>query len=469
MVPANNIEIGAGKESRVRSVAFMVAAALLAAPASLVRGEDAAGRSAYLALLRDGLFDAARARADVPAPRAEDLFFAAFTTYWRLVFDDENPELQSVLESQLDAAVAAADAEDHAAKGESAASLWSGSSHLLLAQLRASERRPLAAAFEAKKAKKLLEVAARRGADTSDALFGLGTYNYMADTVPSYVKGLRALLFLPAGNRDRGLAQLERAAAESRYFAFEARVLLVTIYANRHERLYDRAIHQKDLLLRQSPDSIASLYAAARLDLSLGRNDSAVALLSRAAARAHGLTGVDPVVLRSIDLLLARAEFARIRPDLTSATTRAALATGSGLSPSIRKDLEELQAASERLASGIDWANTAPKDDSVSEAERWAALAKERPERPILALLAGDASLRAGKPDEALVWLNRASTSTLPPALRAGCELRQGQASDLLGRRPQALDFYRRAADTPGFVAKDAAVYYQQTPYRIGT
>jgi hypothetical protein len=49
----------------------------------------------------------------------------------------------------------------------------------------------LAAAYEAKKAKRLLESASKAGANTADALFGLGTYNYLADTVPSYVKGLR--------------------------------------------------------------------------------------------------------------------------------------------------------------------------------------------------------------------------------------------------------------------------------------
>ena len=35
------------------------------------------------------------------------------------------------------------------------AALFAGSSHLLLAELRASQRRPIAAAFEAKKAKRL--------------------------------------------------------------------------------------------------------------------------------------------------------------------------------------------------------------------------------------------------------------------------------------------------------------------------
>jgi hypothetical protein len=464
MSPRHNIDVEAGKESRVKPVAWILAAVLAQAAVAQTPPEPGTDRAAYLARLRDGRFAAAEKLAPTGTQTPEDLFFAAFTTYWTLVFDDDNEEHQALLDGQLDATV------DAAAKSDTPelAALWAGNAHLLLAQLRAWERRPLAAAFEAKKAKKSLESAVKHGAESADASFGLGTYNYMADSVPSYVKGLRALLFLPPGNRQLGLDQLEKAADHSRYFAFEARVLLITIYANKHERLYDRATAQRDKLMAQAPDTVASLYASARLDLSLGRNDAALASLARAAARADSFDDVDPVVLRSIDLLRARGEFAALRPDLAAAAARAALATHRGLSPAIRESLTQVLEASERIAGGIDWPTVAIKDATAAEATRVAALAGTKPELPMLALLAGDASLRAGQAEEASLWLDRASASTLPPAIRAGCQLRQGQAADLLGQRTRAIEFYKRAAETPGFMAKDAAVYYQQSPYRSG-
>jgi tetratricopeptide (TPR) repeat protein len=423
-------------------------------------------RAAYLSRLHDGRFNAAVETNSSGPDDAERRFFAAFITYWRLVFDDDNPQLQTMFDHQLDGVVSAADA-DSAQDGGTSPQLWSGNGHLLLGQLRAWEKKPMAAAFEAKKAKKALESAVKGGANASDAYFGLGTYNYMADALPGYVKGLRALLFLPAGDRERGLEQLETAARESRLFAFEARVLLMTIYANRHERLYTRAMEQRDLLLAQAPDTVASLYASARLDISLGRNDTALASLRRASERAARLRDVDPVVLRSIDLLKARAEFSSLRPDLAGTTARSALEAGAGLSPSLRSDLTQLVQASDALAAGIEW-SAIQNGPAATEAAQLTALAGSKPDRPMLALLAGDAVLRAGHPEDAIALFDRAMSSPLPPALRGACQLRQGQAADLLGQRSRALEYYKRAAATPGFSAKDAAYFYLQTPFRAG-
>jgi hypothetical protein len=429
----------------------MPAIAAVLALLSVPRSTAAPGRTEFLEALHDGRFDAGRRLLTAtPGAGAEQLFFEAFVTYWRLVFDDTDEQLQSTLDGELAAALAAA--------GDDGDALWSGSAHLLLAELRASQRRPLAAAYEAKKAKKLLESASLEGDAAADALFGLGTYNYVADAVPSYVKGLRALLFLPKGDRALGLSELEQAAAGSAHFRLEARTLLVTVYASKHERLYERAIDERNRLVAEFPDAIASLYASARLDLSLGRNASALSALERAERRARELDGVDPVVLRSLDLLRARAELAAFRPDRALAVALGAVASGAGLTPSIRSELEDVRAAASRDAAGVSW----PRDDGGAP-DFGAAAAHS--DRPILALLAGDVELRAGRAQAALDWLKRADDAALSPGLQAGRAFREGQAQDLLGERELALAAYRRAASIPGFSARDGAAYYQQSPY----
>jgi hypothetical protein len=447
----------------VRSGAWMLALAL-AWPASLSAAPPAgnASNTTVLALLHDGRFSLAR-RLLPPEPATPDqAFLAAFVSYWDLVFDDENPDLQRTMEAQIGAVLDLCESASKGDDGSAGSAVWAGTAHLLLAELRAQQRRPLAAAFEAKKAKKILEAAARGGADTSDALFALGTYNYMADTVPAYVKGLRALLFLPKGDRELGLSQLSTAASSSPHFGFESRVLLVTIYANRHEKLYDDALREAAQLLVDAPGTVGALYASARLDISLGRNAEALRRLDEADARARTLGDVDPVVLRSLDLLRARAEFADLRPDLAAATARAALTSPAGLTREIHDDLESVRAAADYNADGIPWA----KVSAAATAEGLASLAAEAPQRPLLALLAGDAYLRAGRPQDALGWLRRADTPQLPPGLVGPRLLRQGQAADLLGQRPLALASYKKAADLSGFPAKDAAVYFQQTPFQ---
>jgi tetratricopeptide (TPR) repeat protein len=310
-----------------------------------------------------------------------------------------------------------------------------------------------------------LETDTLSGGAASDALFGLGTYNYVADTVPSYVKGLRALLFLPKGNRAKGLEQLEQAASQSRSFAIEARILLITIYSNKHERLYGRALDERDRLLHADPDAIASVYAAARLELALGRSEDALARLARAEARERRLGDVDPVVLRSVELLRAQAELAMLRPDLAHATAAKALATGTGLGPSIRDDLVEVDQAAEREAAGIEWPPAGEARSPEQDAAAYGSLATAHPDHPIFALLAGDARLRGGQAEEALAWFARVDLSTLPPDLQAACRFRQARAKDLLGHRAEALELYARVAATAGFVARDGAFFHQVTPY----
>jgi len=95
-------------------------------------------------------------------------------------------------------------------------------------------------------------------------------------------------------------------------------------------------------------------------------------------------------------------------------------------------------------------------------------LAEASPADPRLALIAGDAQLREGRAKEASTWLERAEGAGLARGWMGGCLLRQGQAADLTGNRTRALALYKRAADTTGFPGRDAAFYYQATPYRSG-
>jgi hypothetical protein len=140
----------------------------------------------------------------------EDAFLQAFVTYWTMIFDDENVALEARLEKEIQVALAAAERKGSA---DASATLWAGNSHLVLAELRAGQRKAMGAAFEAKKAKKLLEAAVASGARKDDALFGLGTYNYMADTLPSFIKGLRALArAAPDDLRAQARASLRRRA-----------------------------------------------------------------------------------------------------------------------------------------------------------------------------------------------------------------------------------------------------------------
>ncbi len=486
----------------VPAVVLLVAAlgAALAQEPPPPPSEDAVARA--LDLLHDGRFDEAEAVLGPPAGATDDVrtsFFRAFTTYWRLLYDDDDDRLQAEFERRLDITIAAGERRLDAGDDDPDVALWTGSARLLLAQLRAAQKKPFAAAFEAKRSKRLLDLAANGPGATADEDFGLGTYQYYADRVPAIVKGLRFLLNIPGGDRDRGLARLERAAAESRHFGLEARILLATIYSNRYEEMFDAAVREADLALAEHPDRIAVLHAAAVIDLSLGRVSLALDRLDRALARAARHPGTAPAVVATLRYHAARAELARYRPDLAldrlrplvehPETVPGALAdsvrriagrarilsadpppwvTGlRGLGPidvrdpaeiaRLRRAAESLRAAREALA-----LEASGHDGGAVAALAELADGREAPDGA-LALLTARALLREDRAEEAHDWALRAIGSPdLPHLWERPAWLLAGLSSDRLGHRDDALRWYRKVTDGGhSFPGRDAAILYQ--------
>jgi tetratricopeptide (TPR) repeat protein len=66
--------------------------------------------------------------------------------------------------------------------------------------------------------------------ENGDAHLVRGMYNYFVDLAPSFVHIFRFLMFLPAGNRVGGLADIEYAAAHGALFGRMAQLQLVPIY-----------------------------------------------------------------------------------------------------------------------------------------------------------------------------------------------------------------------------------------------
>lgn len=450
-----------------------------------------------LRLLHDGRFDEADQQAadlaarvpEAPGPR----FLQAFVSWWRLLYDDENRTLASQFEERLSRSAAAGDAAVRSREATVEATVWGGYSHLLLAQLRATQGRSLAAAREAREARRLLGRAHERAPESPEPQFGLGTYNYYADRVSAVAKGIRFLLGLPAGDRESGLSQLDVAARRSRYFALESRLLLVTIFSGRHERKFTRALQESTRALALHPESIAVLDAAARLDVSLGSADRAALRLDRALAIAGRAPRTDPSVLAGLRLQRARAEFSRFRPDLALEWLQPLLAGNGAASPArTRREAEALAAAAARLtgespsatrevaatgtgSAGLSraaWARLREalqieRTDGIPSALRsWGRLAEETPEDPALCLLFGRSLLLSGHGAEASRWVQRTDgCRDLPDEWIGPCRLLEGRAADLSGERSKAVESYRKALKAPPFLESSAVYLHLETPF----
>lgn len=110
-----------------------------------------------------------------------------------------------------------------------------------------------------------------------DAYMALGLYNYYVDIAPNFIKVLRVLLFLPAGNRSEGLQQLERVARDGSMFARFAETALADIYGSFEGRLAD-ALPMAERFVQRYPDN-----AEMRLELGSMYLHPAVENYARAA------------------------------------------------------------------------------------------------------------------------------------------------------------------------------------------
>ncbi len=462
----------------------------------------AESRTQVLRLLHDGRFDEAdEALGDGGAlpPGPDRDFLRAFVLYWRLLYDSENADLRTAFNGRLDAALASAGARLAEVPRDSEALLLSGTAHLFLAELRASEKRPVAAAMEARRARRALSEAYRVDSGAADALFGLGTVDVLGDALPGLAKGLGAFLGL-SGDHDRGMASLDRAAREGRTFSLEARLFLLGVRSSRKKREYGGALAEADLTAAAAPRSVVALDGAARVRIALGDAAKAAGELDTALAIAAASPRTDRAVVANLLVRRAAADLAMFRPDLAFSWLHRLLPLRSALTREARKEGAEIARSAASATAAPPWypelaavlgLGAAPHGPTMSEpapdpwltalpsldlerageqaraADQLEALASETPDEPITAMLAGRAALLVGRAATARALLSRAGSSArLPKAWLGPCLLLEGRAADLAGERTAALELYRRAADAPWFAEREAAWLHLTVPFR---
>ncbi len=142
------------------------------------------------------------------------------------------------------------------------------------AQLAATENEWWPTAQLGKQMKRNAELLVENDPDINDAYYFLGSFNYFADALPSYIKFLRTFMFLPGGNRKEGSEQLIRAYEKGNLVSAEAGRTLAIIYTY-YEKIPKFGIQMCDNLLARFPDSFdvrlykgINLYYSSKFDES---------------------------------------------------------------------------------------------------------------------------------------------------------------------------------------------------------
>ena len=211
-----------------------IAAALLSlawpARAGLIEGPR-------LAAVYDSILNAEfnRAAAELPetcppAPEGACKTLGAVALWWEILIRPSDRSLDARFTKVVEDAIAVN--IQWTARDPLSADAWFflAGSYGARVQWRALRGERVAAARDGKKIKDALERALQIDPALYDAHFGIGLYHYYADVAPAYAKLLRWLLFLPGGDRVKGLAEMLDARERGEIVRGEADFQLQQLY-----------------------------------------------------------------------------------------------------------------------------------------------------------------------------------------------------------------------------------------------
>lgn len=198
------------------------------------RGLTGAGQ---LARVYDTIFDARfdRVPAELekacpPAPNEACRVLDSVALLWQIQLNPHDQSLDKTFRQRVDYAVAGAETWTTREPHRAEAWFYLGGAYGARVQWRVLRGERLAAARDGKRIKDALEKALQLDPEMHDAWFGIGLYHYYADVAPTAAKVLRWLLFLPGGDRVKGLQEMLRARDEGQLLRSEADYQLHILY-----------------------------------------------------------------------------------------------------------------------------------------------------------------------------------------------------------------------------------------------
>lgn len=426
--------------------------------------------------LHDGLYGKAeetfRAAAEAAPGDPAPTLFIAFAYWWRTIQDRSDRTLDEPFLAAVNEVVATGERRLEAAPDDLRVLTCVGTAHILRSQVEGMRRNFFKASQEARRGKKTLAAALELNTEYTDALFGLGAYNYFTERIPGLARGL---LFMPRGDAELGLRQLKAVAESDAYFSTDGRLLLALICGSRDEQCYDDALAHLKVALEKNPKSPLVLGSIGGLKMRLGYYREAVRALEEALAAAVGDDVERADQRRILKLYLAEALAADWRLDQALGALQA-VGDGSLLPARERKVFEHVAAevSQKEGVTGVDAAAVVPAKnpggtrladrvqaalaahDKGHDPEAFALLgaaAEAYPTHPLPPFLLGRWHFEQGHFAEAERELTEAQKrAENPPAWMAGwTELYRGLAQKALGHRKAAEAHFRAASEIRRF------------------
>jgi len=243
----------------IGTACVVLLASLVAAIAAPGSSAAALTEGARLAAVYDSILNARFDRVESqlkdacpPAPEEACRALEAVAVWWRILLDPNSRRLDEEFNTRAAEAIAASEAWTKREPRRAESWFYLAGSYAPLVQWRVLRGERLPAAREGKKIKDALERALALDPTLTDAYFGIGLYHYYADVVPATAKILRWLLFLPGGDRMKGMHEMLQARERGELVAGEADYQLHLLYLW-YEQKPTRAMELLEGLSRRYP------------------------------------------------------------------------------------------------------------------------------------------------------------------------------------------------------------------------
>ena len=158
-------------------------------------------------------------------------FFLAMVEWWRILIDIDDESRDDRFYDQLDRIVDRCDDRLDRNDRDLAALFFKGGAIGFKGRLQANRKEWVSAATTGREALPVVMDASELAPNNPDLAFGTGIYDYYASVLPEKYPVLKPLMvFLPEGNKERGLAELADAAEHGKYASWEATYFLLQVH-----------------------------------------------------------------------------------------------------------------------------------------------------------------------------------------------------------------------------------------------
>lgn len=213
--------------------------------------------------------------------------FLAMTDWWRILIDLDNTQYDDRFHMMLDHVIDLCDELLDKDENDMNALFFKGGAIGFKGRLSYHRDDWFAAANAGRKALPIVQAASSIGPRNYDILLGSGIYNYFAEVIPDEYPVVKPLLlFIPPGDKKKGIEQLKTAAEKGTYASIEASYVLMQIYYA-YEKDYVNALSIAQQLHSRFPNNVLFYRYLGRCYVSLGNWPKVEEIFSDIVSRAQ--------------------------------------------------------------------------------------------------------------------------------------------------------------------------------------